>query len=182
MSKAWNPFYRPQLIEEVENVEKYVKGGFHPVHLEDKFKEGRYRIIHKLGHGGFATVWLARDNIRGRNVALKIFVAEASENDIREAAIIRHLNLDTSLHTGSRHVASILDLFTFEGPNGSHMCMVLPVAGPSLRSMSNSPGQRTGTWRLRADLARKIAMQATQGVSFLHSEGVAHGGNLYLHM
>src|ERR1700712_5562700 len=35
----------------------------------------RYRIEHKLGHGGFSTVWMAHDIFQGKNVALKICVA-----------------------------------------------------------------------------------------------------------
>jgi serine/threonine-protein kinase SRPK3 len=39
-----------------EPVSKYRPGGFHPVHLGDTFKGGRYTIHHKLGWGGFSTV------------------------------------------------------------------------------------------------------------------------------
>lgn len=47
----------------------YVRGGFHPVKFGDRFRpptssastSGRYRVLHKLGFGSFATVWLARD-------------------------------------------------------------------------------------------------------------------------
>jgi len=40
---------------------RYRPGGFHPVKLGDTFKDGRYKVYHKLGWGGFSTVWLARD-------------------------------------------------------------------------------------------------------------------------
>ena len=46
---------------DAEPLERYRKGGYHPTHLGDTFKDGRYKIIHKLGWGGYATVWLARD-------------------------------------------------------------------------------------------------------------------------
>ena len=44
-----------------EPLEWYRKGGYHPTHLGDRFKDGRYKVVHKLGWGGHATVWLARD-------------------------------------------------------------------------------------------------------------------------
>jgi serine/threonine-protein kinase SRPK3 len=39
----------------------YRPGGYHPVCLGDTFKGGRYKVHHKLGWGGFSTVWLAKD-------------------------------------------------------------------------------------------------------------------------
>jgi hypothetical protein len=45
-----------------EDIEFYCPGGYHPTHLNDLLKGGQYQILHKLGFGSFATVWLARDN------------------------------------------------------------------------------------------------------------------------
>ncbi|KAH7369552.1 hypothetical protein BKA65DRAFT_353244, partial [Rhexocercosporidium sp. MPI-PUGE-AT-0058] len=56
------------------------EGGYHPILLNDVVKDGQYTIIHKLGHGGFATVWLAQDMIEKRYVAIKILMAVASED------------------------------------------------------------------------------------------------------
>jgi len=49
------------LYEEHEMIMRYRPGGYHPVELGDTFKGGRYKICHKLGWGGFSTVWLAKD-------------------------------------------------------------------------------------------------------------------------
>jgi len=35
----------------VEYLGHYCPGGFHPVHLSDAFKDGRYIVAHKLGYG-----------------------------------------------------------------------------------------------------------------------------------
>lgn len=50
-----------------ENMSLYQPGGFHPVSLGDTFKNGRYIVRHKLGWGGFATVWLAKDTMFALN-------------------------------------------------------------------------------------------------------------------
>ncbi len=42
-------------VDGVEDLETYVPGGFHPTHLGDELSDGRYRIIHKLGFGGYST-------------------------------------------------------------------------------------------------------------------------------
>lgn len=46
---------------EVENLEEYRVGGYHPTVVGDTFHEGRYEIVHKLGFGSYSTIWLARD-------------------------------------------------------------------------------------------------------------------------
>jgi serine/threonine-protein kinase SRPK3 len=45
----------------VEDVHGYKPGGYHPVTLGDEFSRGRYKVVRKLGHGDFSTVWLCRD-------------------------------------------------------------------------------------------------------------------------
>lgn len=48
-------------VQPHEPPEDYRPGGFHPVALGDTFQDGRFVVRHKLGFGGQATVWLARD-------------------------------------------------------------------------------------------------------------------------
>jgi hypothetical protein len=43
-----------------EKLERYCPGGYHPIHLGDVLQD-QYKILHKLGFGSEATVWLARD-------------------------------------------------------------------------------------------------------------------------
>ena len=47
--------------EEEEDLSEYKQGGYHPVHIGERFLN-RYSIIQKLGWGQFSTVWLAKDN------------------------------------------------------------------------------------------------------------------------
>ena len=60
--------------EDVEDMSMYKLGGYHPVTLGDTFssisdsKAPRYRVLHKLGHGSFSTVWLAQDLANGKYV------------------------------------------------------------------------------------------------------------------
>ena len=54
-------YYDSNLLYNQEDMSKYRPGGFHPVRLGDTFKDGRYKIHHKLGWGGYSTVWLAKD-------------------------------------------------------------------------------------------------------------------------
>lgn len=47
--------------ETPEYADDYGPGKLHPVHFGDVYKDGRYKVLRKLGAGSFSTVWLARD-------------------------------------------------------------------------------------------------------------------------
>lgn len=44
-----------------EGEDSYGRGGYHRVHINDLFNNGRYRVEAKLGWGHFSTVWLCED-------------------------------------------------------------------------------------------------------------------------
>jgi len=46
---------------DAEPLHRYCPGGYHPVHLGDVLGSGRYQITHKLGWGGYSTVWAAKE-------------------------------------------------------------------------------------------------------------------------
>jgi hypothetical protein len=46
---------------DTEPLNRYHGGGYHPIHLGDCLSNGRYKVLHKLGWGGYSTVWAARD-------------------------------------------------------------------------------------------------------------------------
>ncbi|KAF5672550.1 CMGC SRPK kinase [Fusarium heterosporum] len=168
-------FLLPQGVGETEDVEGYRIGGFHPVHLGEKYDDGRYRIVHKLGAGGFSTVWLARDESEEKWVALKIVDADHSVTTETKSTQIQVVLADNQTH----FVVGQYRQFLFDGPNGRHLSLVLPVFGPSTSELSYA-----FSCRLTPRFARKLAYQATKAVAELHSCGLCHGdvttGNLLL--
>ncbi len=42
------------------------------MHVGDVYKNGRYKVIRKLGWGHFSTVWLVEDSQTGVSGALKV--------------------------------------------------------------------------------------------------------------
>ncbi|KAL8344184.1 hypothetical protein RB601_004622 [Gaeumannomyces tritici] len=156
---------------DIEPLEEYEDGGFHPVHLGDTpGSEGRYRVIHKLGHGGFGTVWLCRHDRTETYVALKVLISHVpSEVEVFDLKLAR---LDRSI-PGWEYIAMPLDHFTVAGPNGTHHCLVLPVLGPRV---SPNFWLHLAEGTDAAPILRGMARQATQAMGFLHRHGICHGG------
>ncbi|KAG6834369.1 hypothetical protein H0H93_010090 [Arthromyces matolae] len=178
-SKATERFI-PSRLSEIEDVEGYQYGGFHPLAIGDTLAHGRYRIIHKLGFGGSSTIWLARNNKHGTLVTLKVLRADMSYkpiDKIPEMAVPKRLLeiAEGSGHFARNNIQTIDDHFIETGPNGSHLCLVTKFAGPSISAMSDSPGRVWGSKRLRSHLARKVAKQVVQTVQFMHNAGFVHG-------
>ncbi|KAF4470836.1 cmgc kinase [Fusarium albosuccineum] len=162
--------YMEGVHEGVEPLEVYQDGGYHPVHLGDCYgPSGRYRVLHKLGYGGFGTVWLCRDTLNETYVSLKILASELKSDELVDLTLA---GLDHSI-PGAEHIAVPLDHFTVEGPNGSHKCLVLPVLGPPVSSVSSrlriAPNKDAGA------VLRGMAHQATEAMNFVHKNQVCHG-------
>jgi serine/threonine-protein kinase SRPK3 len=167
--------YQLPRLDKVEDVEKYREGGFHPIYLGDSLNQRRYKVLHKLGYGGFSTVWLARDEDSQKLVSLKVLSAAASRND-DEGKVLQYLDRHAGPRLGHNNLISVSDAFTIEGPNGLHRCHVSRVEGPSIAQLSDCPGQPMCSRRLRGPLARKLAKQLVAAVLCLHSAGIIHGG------
>ncbi|QGI67679.1 hypothetical protein CEK26_011632 [Fusarium fujikuroi] len=74
-----------------EPVDRYEEGLYLPICIGEVVAD-RYRIEHKLGHGGFSTVWMAHDMDQGKDVALKIMTAnfEGEREFLRQNEIINY--------------------------------------------------------------------------------------------
>ena len=170
----------------LEDISSYALGGFHPVHIGDVFGNARYTVEHKLGTGASSTVWLARDALANRFVALKIHSAAASLTSM-EARTLRQLARPRSrgilgFLRGSagaeRYFPALLDEFRHTGPNGIHTCIVMEACGPSVADLLEEEARIAGTDAARLDLGvgRRVAVQIARAVSKLHQSGVVHGG------
>ncbi|KZF25835.1 kinase-like protein [Xylona heveae TC161] len=156
---------------DAEPLHRYRPGGYHAVRLGDILNDGRYKILHKLGWGGYSTVWAARDLKDDRYVALKIMVSDP-EKCSQESKVMEAINATGSGHPGFQHLLSMMNHFHLNGPNGTHNCLVLELLGPSVAELVE---RRYSDERLPGALAKSIARQALLGLDCLHEHKIAHG-------
>ncbi|KAN0072985.1 Protein kinase-like domain containing protein [Elaphomyces granulatus] len=106
---------------------------FYPICIGDVL-EDTYRIEHKLGHGESSTVWLAHDIKRGKDVALKIMIAEYKGEDEGEDEYRMQKEIIRTVQDTSKLV-TYLTTFSLRGCNSckgnNHRVLVFPVRGPS---------------------------------------------------
>ncbi|KAK9234916.1 CMGC/SRPK protein kinase [Lipomyces kononenkoae] len=155
---------------DAEPLHRYRKGGYHPITLGDCLKNGRYKVLHKLGWGGYSTVWAARDQSEKAYVAVKVSISKReSDRGNRELQVMKEL---ASIQPRSQHVMRMLDNFDLEGPNGTHKCLVFELLGPSIPDTIYA---RCRDGRLPGKLAKVIAKQALLGLDTLHQQKIGHG-------
>lgn len=156
---------------DVEDLEQYRADGYRPTLIGDSFQEGRYTVVHKLGHGGYSTIWLARDHQQHRYVALKIKVSEKLSPS-RESQIMRLLGDHDAKEEGRRFVPKLLDEFSIAGPNGNHLCLVGEPAGLNISASKDI----STNWKFPVESSRSIAAQLAMGLLHIHNHGICHGG------
>ncbi|KAF2659102.1 kinase-like protein [Lophiostoma macrostomum CBS 122681] len=142
--------------EYAEPYKGYVKGLYYPVEIGEELDE-KYVVEHKLGHGGFSTVWMARDKTTSKLVALKIGVGRATETEIA---------MQTELGTSVANLLALQAVFNLQGKDEQcHRVLVYPLLGPSLQSCL---GKMPMQYRMNA------AKQLLCAIASLHEKGIVH--------
>ncbi|KAF1954238.1 kinase-like protein [Byssothecium circinans] len=149
------------LEENAEEMIHYFTPPFYfPIRIGMVFAQ-RYRVEHKLGHGGFSTVWMAHDTVRNQDVALKVptLTSDTVDNELAIHHEIRRRDEDSSklnLSHGS---------FSISCSDSRHTVLVFPLRGPSLKSSFASMSM---AHRMSA------AKQVLQALKCLHDADIVH--------
>lgn len=178
-----------EVEEECEPLDTYAAGSsrgshpplLYPIEIGQRLNYGRYQVLHRLGHGGFSTVWMAKDTNGAENaevVALKVIAnenADGTDSDDGDMEYKMHnlIDLKTSKIEKS-HLLLYHNTFTIEGPRGHHRVLVLPLAGPGLDSLSVNPEMRVTDRPIQYRMS--AAKQLLEAVNALHQAGLVHSG------
>ncbi|XP_068162365.1 SRSF protein kinase 3 isoform X2 [Antennarius striatus] len=157
----------PQNNQDCEDPREYCYGGYHPVHIGDILNR-RYQVVSQLGWGYFSTVWLCLDLRLGLRVAVKVLKSGTNFTQAGqdELALLRCTGGPRSRHPSSQRIVRLLDDFKVAGVNGVHICLVLELLGPDLRSWQ----LRFGKPGLMLPSVKQVLTQILQGLDYLHTQ------------
>src|ERR687894_1828652 len=124
---------------------------------------GRYELHRRLGRGGMAEVYLARDQLLDRPVAVKVlFPALATE-----AGFVERFRREAQSAANLNH-PNIVSVFDWGEANGTYFIVMEYVEGHTLADTIRDEG------RLHPDRAAEITADIAAALGFAHRNRVVH--------
>ncbi len=132
-------------------------------------KLGRYEIIEEIGKGAMGVVYLARDPLIGRQVALKTFRVGFSAKD-QELAQFRSRFVREAQSAGILSHPNIVTIHDVVDEGGEGICFIAMefVKGTNLKQLMQRPEP------FGYDRMIDILSQIAEGLDYAHSRGVVH--------
>jgi eukaryotic-like serine/threonine-protein kinase len=125
--------------------------------------DNRYRIERRIGTGGMADVFLARDESLGRRVAIKILAARYAQDE----AFVERFRREATSAAGLSH-PNIVSVYDRGQASGTSYIAMEYLNGPTLKDEITSraplPEAEVVNW----------AVQALDALEFAHRQGVVH--------
>jgi serine/threonine-protein kinase len=122
----------------------------------------RYAIEREIGSGGMATVYLAKDQRHGRDVAVKVLKPELALA-VGPDRFLREIQITAGLE--HPHILTLIDSGNADG----FLYYVMPfIQGETLRDRMNTEGQ------LPMEDALRISREVADALDFAHERGVVH--------
>jgi beta-lactam-binding protein with PASTA domain/predicted Ser/Thr protein kinase len=125
--------------------------------------DGRYRVISRLGSGGMADVYLAQDQLLGREVAVKVLHHHFAEDH----EFVERFRREASSAAALSH-PNIVGIFDRGEWNGTYYIAMEYVAGRSLKAIVREQGA------LEPAAAIDIVIQILRAARSAHRRGVIH--------
>ncbi len=125
--------------------------------------DGRYKVISRVGSGGMADVYLAEDQLLGRQVAVKLLHHHFAEDQ----EFVERFRREASSAAGLSH-QNIVGIFDRGEWQGTYYIAMEYVPGRSLKTIVREQGA------LDPALAIDIVVQILRGARYAHRRGVVH--------
>jgi serine/threonine-protein kinase len=125
-----------------------------------RLRSGRYELERRLGAGAAASVWLARDELLERPVAVKVL----AEGLVEDRAWLARFRREARVAAGLQH-PNLVSVYDFEADVERPYIVMAYMPGGSLQDRLDAGGQPDAE-RLAADLLRALM--------HIHAAGIVH--------
>ena len=123
----------------------------------------RYEIVSKVGAGGMADVYKAKDHKLNRFVAMKVLKQEFRE----DTNFIKKFKTEAQSAAGLTH-PNVVNVFDVGESQGIHYIVMELVEGITLKEYISKKG------KLSVKEATSIAIQVSMGLEAAHNHGIVH--------
>ncbi len=130
---------------------------------ESKPYGGRYELMQKIARGGMAEVFMAKDQLLDRPVALKVLFPELSVN----VSFVERFRREAQAAANLSH-PNIVSVFDWGEADNTYFIVMELVEGVTLASLIKESG------RIDPQRAASIAADVAASLAFAHKHGVIH--------
>ncbi len=134
---------------------------------------GRYLVERRVGEGGMGAVYLAKDSLTAKPVAIKVLLSHLSDDEANEQRF--RVEVKALAAVSHRNVVALLDSGELPGGNGQFLVMELLEGEPLADRLKRE--------LLPRDEVLDALVQACAGLEAVHRAGVLHRdlkpGNLF---
>ncbi len=130
---------------------------------EGMFIQGRYEVVGRIGAGGMADVYKAKDHKLNRFVAVKVLKPEFRSDKV----FITKFRAEAQAAAGLAH-PNIVNIYDVGEDHGVNFIVMELVEGITLKEYIARKG------RLAVREATSIAIQVSQGLEAAHNSGIVH--------
>ncbi len=125
---------------------------------------GRYELHRKLARGGMAEVFLARDQLLDRPVAIKVLFPEFATNP----EFVERFRREAQAAANLSHHPNIVSIYDWGEERGTYFIVMEYVEGRSLADILRAEG------RFHPDRAAEIAVDVLAALDVAHHAGLVH--------
>lgn len=131
--------------------------------LEGKIIGNRYEVLEKIGIGGMATVYKAKDNILKRNVAVKVLRDEFTTDE----EFIKRFNTEAQAAASLTH-PNIVSIYDVGHEDNLYFIVMELIQGKTLKQIITEDGVLPWKWSIN------IAIQIASALEIAHKNNMVH--------
>ena len=131
--------------------------------LVGKYIGSRYEVLEKVGNGGMATVYKAKDKVLNRYVAIKVLKEEFTTDN----EFIRRFNIEAQSAAGLTH-PNIVSVYDVGQDNGIYYIVMELVRGKTLKQIIVEDGTLPWKW------ATNVTIQIASALETAHKNNIVH--------